>query len=157
MQHTDTHKHTYAHHHACSQLSQAAGRHWDGWPRLGAGFEDMQENPSAYKVRDLYPSMRNQGRRVEILLTFFPAIQNAGFSLWSVFLFWHEDDRQETGRSIVGRQSSPTWCHLILDYIISTCPRVQLISFSFKLNWCYKNKTIWNLLLLPNCEERFSP
>lgn len=29
-----------------------SGKHWDGWPRLGAGLEDMQEKPSAYKVRN---------------------------------------------------------------------------------------------------------
>lgn len=30
-----------------------SGKHWDAWPRLGAGLEDVQEEPSAYKVRFL--------------------------------------------------------------------------------------------------------
>ncbi len=96
--HTDTHidtcTHTYAHTHICTQLSQAAGKQWDGWPRLGAGFEDMQEKPSAYKVRNLYShSLRNQGREVEIIPTFFLPQNIVNFlsnslGFFYIYIFW---------------------------------------------------------------------
>lgn len=37
-------KHTYAHSHTSTrtQLSQAVGRQWDGWPTSAAGFEDRR-------------------------------------------------------------------------------------------------------------------
>lgn len=37
-----------------------SGKHWDGWPRLGVGLEDMQEKPSAYKVRNPYSHTRTE-------------------------------------------------------------------------------------------------